>query len=113
MGKFSVTCLTKKSQLSSQKATIEYLCTNVLAQQVYPRLSRFAKLCRVIPIHTASVERTFSQLKFIKTRIRNRMNERSLDALLRIAIEAPDKKRIFRSKKLFLFGRQRKIDEFM
>ena len=40
-------------------------------------------------MHTASVERTFSQLNFIKTDIRNRMSERTLDALLRIAVNGP------------------------
>ena len=35
------------------------------------------------------VERTFSQLKIIKTRVRNRMLEKTLDSLLRIAIEGP------------------------
>ena len=38
-------------------------------------------------MHTATVERTFSQLKLIKTRLRNKMNEKTLDALLRIEIE--------------------------
>ena len=32
---------------------------------------------------------TFSQLKLIKTLIRNRMQEQTLDSLLRIAIEEP------------------------
>ena len=52
-------------------------------------MSTLAKICRVVPIHTADVETTFSQLKLIKTRIRNRMNEKTLDLLLRIAIEGP------------------------
>ena len=41
-------------------------------------MSTFAKICFVIPIHTAGVERTFSQLKLIKTRIRNRLSEDTL-----------------------------------
>ena len=45
-------------------------------------MTALAKICRVIPIHTGNVERTFSQLKLIKTRVRNRMNEKTLDALL-------------------------------
>ena len=52
-------------------------------------MSTLAKICRVVPIQTADVERTFSQLKLIKTRVRNRMNEKTLDCLLRIAIEGP------------------------
>ena len=52
-------------------------------------MSIFAAICRVVPIQTADVERTFSQLKIIKTRLRNRMKENTLDSLLRIAIEGP------------------------
>ena len=50
-------------------------------------MSAFAQVCHVVPIHTADVERTFSQLKLIKTRIRNCLAESTLDSLLRISIE--------------------------
>ena len=42
------------------------LCTNCTAIRIFPNMSTLAKICRVIPIHTADVERTFSQLKLIK-----------------------------------------------
>ncbi len=65
------------------------LCCDLSWTVIYPNMSILAKICRVIPIQTADVERTFSQLKLIKTRIRNRMSENTLDSLLRIAIEGP------------------------
>ena len=65
------------------------LCTNSTTNTIFPNMSTLAKICRVIPIHTADVEWTFSQLKLIKTPIRNRMQEQTLDSLLRIAIEGP------------------------
>ena len=65
------------------------LCTNPTTRALYPNMSKLAQICRVIPVHTAGVERTFSQLKLIKTRTRNRMNEHTLDSLLRIATEGP------------------------
>ena len=68
---------------------IQDLCTNSTTATIFPNMSRLAKICRVIPVHTADVERTFSQLKLIKTPIRNRMQEKTLDSLLRIAIEGP------------------------
>ena len=69
---------------------ISDLCSSTSpASIVYPNMSVIAKICRVIPIHTADVERTFSQLKMIKTGIRNRMCEQTLDALLRIVTEGP------------------------
>ena len=54
---------------------------------IFPNMSAFAQVCRVVPIHTADVERTFSQLKLIKTKIRNCLAESTLDYLLRISIE--------------------------
>ena len=72
------------------REVIQYLCLDQsLTASVYPCMSKLAKICRVIPIHTADVERTFSQLKLIKSDIRNRMCEKTLDALLRIVIEGP------------------------
>jgi hypothetical protein len=72
-----------------QKEVISKLCCDSSWAAIYPNMSTLAKICRVVPIQTADVERTFSQLKLIKTRVRNRMNEKTLDSLLRIAIEGP------------------------
>ena len=43
-----------------------------------------------LPIGTASVERSFSQMKVMKTRPRNRLSDATLVQLMRIAIEGPD-----------------------
>ena len=72
-----------------QKEVVLKLCCDSSWAQIYPNMSTLGKICRVVPIQTADVERTFSQLKLIKTRVRNRMNEKTLDSLLRIAIEGP------------------------
>ena len=68
------------------KDVIHDLCTNPTSRALYPSMSALAQICRVIPVHTAGVERTFSQLK---TQTWNRMNEHTLDSLLRIATEGP------------------------
>ncbi|KAL3210253.1 hypothetical protein MRX96_037299 [Rhipicephalus microplus] len=44
----------------------------------------------VLPPHTVDCERDFSALKLIKTQLRNRLKEMSLDCLIRIACEGPD-----------------------
>ena len=44
-----------------------------------------------IPVSTASVERSFSQMKLIKTRLRNSLSKGTLPQLMRIAIESPEK----------------------
>ena len=44
-----------------------------------------------LPIGTASVERSFSQMKMIKTRLRNRLTDVTLAQLMRTAIEGSDR----------------------
>ena len=43
-----------------------------------------------LPVGTATVERSFSQMKMIKTRLRNRLNDSNSTRLMRIAIEGPE-----------------------
>ena len=52
--------------------------------------SDLAKVCLSIPVGAASVERSFSRMKMIKTRLRNRLGEQN-PHLMRIAIEMPEK----------------------
>lgn len=73
-----------------QSEVIDQLCGRMSTlASIFPIMSTIGQICRVLPIHTADVERTFSQLKLIKTNIRNRMSEKTLDSLLRIVIEGP------------------------
>ena len=59
--------------------------------EMFPHLSDHAKVCLSIPVGTASVEQSFSQMKMIKTRLRNRLGEQNLAHLMRIVIETlPD-----------------------
>lgn len=58
-------------------------------QCLYTGMSWLAEIYRVIPPHTADVERDFSQMKLIKTYLRNRMKEQTLDSIMRIVIEGP------------------------
>ena len=39
----------------------------------FPSLNTLANICLTIPVATASVERSFSQMKIIKTRLCNRI----------------------------------------
>ena len=61
-----------------------------MLQIMCPGLSTLAKICMTIPVGTASVERSFSQMKMIKTRLRNRLGENNLSNLMKIAIESPE-----------------------
>ena len=65
------------------------LVTNETLISMFPNLNTLASICLTIPIGTASVERSFSQMKMIKTRLRSRLGEKSLSHLMKI--ESPEK----------------------
>ena len=52
-------------------------------------MSKLAQISCVISLHTADCERDFSQLNFVKTPLRNRINERTLDSIIPIVVEGP------------------------
>ena len=56
-----------------------------------PNLAKVATILEVLPVTTATVERSFSSMKLIKTRLRSRMGEKTLDHAMRICIEGPDR----------------------
>ena len=58
---------------------------------MFPNLRKIASICLTIPVSTASVERSFSEMKLIKTRLRNSLSEGTLSQLMRIGIESPEK----------------------
>ena len=60
---------------------LKELATSDMLQIMYPGLNTLAKICMTIPVGTASVERSFSQMKLIKTRLRNRLGEENLSRL--------------------------------
>ena len=82
--------LTKKPQ-EDMAAQLHELVTNETLISMLPNLNTLASVCLTVPIGTASVERSFSQMKMIKTRLRNRLGEKSLSHLMKIAIESPEK----------------------
>ena len=67
------------------------LVTNETLISMFPNLNTLASICLTIPIGTASVEQSFSQMKMIETRRRSRLGEKSLSHLIKIAIESPEK----------------------
>ncbi len=68
------------------------IITNDMLVAMFPNLNKkIAKIALTIPVSTTSVERSFSQMKLIKTRLRNSLNEGSFSHLMKIAIESPEK----------------------
>ena len=72
------------------KAQLKELASNDMIKTLFPNLSKIGAICLSIPVTTASVERSFSQMKLIKTRLRGSLNDKSLSNLIKIALESPD-----------------------
>ena len=75
--------LAKKPQ-KDMASQLHELVTNETLISMFPNLNTLASICLTIPIGTASVERSFSQMKMIKTRLRSRLGEKSLSHLMKI-----------------------------
>lgn len=56
-------------------------------ESIFPNLTLLLKTYATIPVTTASVERSFSKLKLIKTELRNRCGQKRLSDLMLISIE--------------------------
>ena len=59
-------------------------------QELFPSLARIASCLLVIPVHSADCERGFSAMGRIKTRLRTRLCNRSLNSLMFISIEGAE-----------------------
>ena len=59
---------------------------------IFPEMFKLINIMLTFPVGTATVERSFSQMKIIKTRLRNRLNDTNLKRLMRIAIEGSEMK---------------------
>ena len=57
---------------------------------IFPEIFKLLNIILVLPVGTASVERSFIHMKRIKTRLRNRLSDANLAHLMRIAIEGPE-----------------------
>ena len=66
---------------------LKELATSSMLVEMFPHLSDLAKVSLSIPVGT----RSFSQMKMVKTRLRNRLGEQNLAHLMRIAIETSEK----------------------
>ena len=56
---------------------------------IFPNCLKLLHLMLIFPLSTACVERFFSKMKLVKTRLRNQLSQVNLENLLFIATEAP------------------------
>ena len=76
---------------SSLQQVLSTLLNSSSIRASFPNLAKLAAILIVLPVTTATVERTFSSMKLIKTRLRSRMGENALEHTMRICIEGPDR----------------------
>ena len=80
-----------KQPKANMKLQLKELVTNGMLTAMFPNLSTLGNICLSIPVSTASVGRSCSQMNLLKTRLRNHLSNSSLLHLMKIAIESPDK----------------------
>ena len=68
---------------------LEEMMKSKTYEGVFPETWKLLNIMMALPVSTATVERTFSQMKLIKTRLRNRLSDSNLEHLMKIAIEGP------------------------
>ena len=73
--------------INDAKQLIQYILENNL-EEVYPNVYITIRIMLTVPVSTASVERSFSKLKLIKTYLRSTMSQERLSALSVLSIEA-------------------------
>ena len=77
-----------------EKYNVQHMTSSVLASEsqclLFPNIVKVIQIYQIIPLTTATVERSFSTVKLVKTNIRSRLIDCTLDSCMRIAIEGPD-----------------------
>ena len=58
--------------------------TDAAGEQVFYELAHFALALLALPFSNAAVERMFSQMNLLKTKLRNRMKQEMLEAIMHI-----------------------------
>ena len=72
------------------KSQLTDIVSNDMLTTMFPNLHTIATISLSIPVATASVERSFSQMKLIKKRLCSSLKDTSLSHLMKIAIESPN-----------------------
>ncbi|CAF4880233.1 unnamed protein product [Rotaria sp. Silwood1] len=89
---FRTYLLAKKNggKLMTQREICIKLVQDGMLKEIYPQLSLAAEIFLVAPISTATVERNFSTMNRILTKLRNQLTIQHVDQLMRISIEGED-----------------------
>ncbi len=75
-----------KQKAKTRDVLLHLLGLNIL----YPNLTKISACLLIIPLHSADCERGFSTLGRVKTNLRSRLTNKSLNSLLMISLNGPD-----------------------
>ena len=92
-------CPSLQDLLQSMQATEAY-------KGIFPQTFNLLYILLALPIGTATVERSFSEMKMIKTRLRNRLSDCNLSNLMKIAVEGPQLESVCFEEILDVFNRK-------
>ncbi len=95
--------LTKPPTLQDVKTEMESTSAYI---DIFPEIFKLMNLILALLVGTASVERSFSKMKLIKNRLRNRISDSTLPKLMRIAIEGPEQSEIDFSEIVEVFKKE-------
>ena len=76
---------------STAKEVTKALVSNSTLGSAFPNLVTLASIVSILPVTTATVERSFSNMKLVKTRSRNQIGDDTLDQAMRVCIEGPER----------------------
>ena len=79
--------LSKPPSLQDVKAEME---SPDAYTEIFPEIFKLLNTLLVLPVGTATFERSFSQMKLVKTRLRSRISDSNLPKFMHIAIEGPE-----------------------
>ena len=77
----------KESASPSMQEILDEMQTSHTFRGIFPEIWKLLKITMALTVGTASVERFFSQMKLIKTRLRSRLSDLNLEHLMKIAIK--------------------------
>ena len=78
-----------QSKCPSLQDLLQSMQTTEAYKGIFPQTFNLLYILLALPIGTATVERSFSEMKMIKTRLRNRLSDCNLSNLMKIAVEGP------------------------
>ena len=83
-------CEVQRQHLTTSALDIDIDSGNSDIATAFPNLAKVAAIENVLPVTTATVERSFSAMKLIKTILRSRLGADELEHTMRVCIEGPN-----------------------